>query len=232
MEEWKDIKGYEGLYKMSTKLRIYDIINDCFKEPDERFGYLYIRLTKDGKRTTHKFSRLLGLAFIPIPEELANVPLSKLDVHHIDFDRMNNDLSNLMWVTHAKHMEIHKARKVYQYGLDGAFIKEWISFSEIGRQLGFIPQNIRKCCVGDIETAYKYQWRYEKYESIPPSRTKKELMSESIGRTVGQYSLDGKLIKVCQSCMEMERQLGFCHSSISRCCRTGKPYKGFFWKYV
>ena len=144
-EQWRMIPDYEGLYKISDKSRVYDINKDCFKESDERLGYMTIRLTKDGKRTTHKLSRLLALAFIPIPDELKDMPIEKIDAHHIDGNRLNNSIDNLIWVSHAKHMEIHKAKSVYQYDLNGNFVKEWPSFAEIERQLGFARQSIRKC---------------------------------------------------------------------------------------
>lgn len=231
MEEWKDIKGYEGLYKMSTKLRIYDIINDCFKEPDERFGYLCIRLTKGKVRTTCKFSRLVALTFVPIPDDLKNVPLKKLDAHHIDGNRLNNDPANLMWVTHAKHMEIHKAKTVYQYSLNGGFIKQWVSAGEIERELGYSRENISKCCKGKVKTAYGFQWSFDYTEKLRPVKRREERIGEKNSKAVAQYTLDDHLIKVWPSMEEIRRQLGYCH--ISDCCKGRlKQMYGFKWRYA
>ena len=48
--------------------------------------------------------RLVAVAFIPNPD---NKPF----VHHIDGDSLNNDVSNLMWVTGEEHRALHaKAR--------------------------------------------------------------------------------------------------------------------------
>lgn len=230
-EIWKEIPGYEGLYKMSSKLRVYDIINDCFKEPDERFGYLCIRLTKGKVRTTYKFAKVVALTFIPIPEDLKYVPMKKLDAHHIDGNRLNNDPSNLMFVTHAKHMEIHKAKRVYQYGLDGEFIKEWVSAKEIERELGYAHNNISKCCNGKINYAYGFQWLREKHDRIPALKPKGERIAESKSIKVAQYTLDGHLIKVWPSMSEVFRQLGYSH--ISDCCKGKlKQMYGYIWKYT
>lgn len=54
-----------------------------------------------------------------------------------------------------------KSKKVYQYTKDGVFVKEWCSLSEIERVLGFNLQNISKCCLGKIKSAYDYFWTYQ-----------------------------------------------------------------------
>ena len=52
-------------------------------------------------------------------------------------------------------------------------------------------------------------------------------------KSVGQYTREGKLVKVWQSTMEVERQLGFCKSNISAAVRGKlKTAYGYVWKYV
>ena len=52
-------------------------------------------------------------------------------------------------------------------------------------------------------------------------------------KTIGQYTLDGKLIKVWQSAMEVQRQLGFGNSNISKVARGKlKTAYGYIWKYI
>jgi hypothetical protein len=56
---------------------------------------------------------------------------------------------------------------------------------------------------------------------------------KALSRPVGQYTRDGKLIKVWQSTMEVERHLGFSNQNISTAA-LGK-YKtayGYVWKYI
>lgn len=52
------------------------------------------------------------------------------------------------------------SKKVYQYSLDGTFIREWASLSEIKRQLKFDQGHICDCCNGKRKSAYCYIWRY------------------------------------------------------------------------
>lgn len=65
---------------------------------DNGKGYLITGLMFEGKRITKAKHRLLAEAFIPNPNNLA-------EVDHIDTDRQNNKLDNLRWVTHGENIE-------------------------------------------------------------------------------------------------------------------------------
>ena len=45
--------------------------------------------------------------------------------------------------------------------MDGNFIKEWKSTSEVGRS-GFVQQHISACCLGKLKHHKKYKWSFEK----------------------------------------------------------------------
>ena len=54
----------------------------------------------------------------------------------------------------------------------------------------------------------------------------------SLAKKIGQYSKDGKLIKIWTSQHEAERY-GFMQGHISDCCKgKRKTHKGFIWKYI
>lgn len=55
----------------------------------------------------------------------------------------------------------------------------------------------------------------------------------SLAKQVGQYDLNGNLIAIWKSTMEIQRQLGFLNCNISSCC-TGriKTSHGYIWKYI
>ena len=63
--------------------------------------------------------------------------------------------------------------------------------------------------------------------------TRNERMAKTQSKPVGQYTLDGELVKIWPSAMEAQRQAGFYCSNI---CNTARgKYKqayGFIWKYI
>lgn len=54
-----------------------------------------------------------------------------------------------------------QSKTVYQYTLDGKFVKEWCSVREIERVLGFNHGNISTCCNGKLKSAYDHLWSFE-----------------------------------------------------------------------
>ena len=53
-----------------------------------------------------------------------------------------------------------QSKKVYQYNLNGEFVKEWSSLSEIGRVLGYNIGAISYCCNGKQKSSYKHLWKF------------------------------------------------------------------------
>ena len=52
-------------------------------------------------------------------------------------------------------------------------------------------------------------------------------------KPVGQYTTDGKFVKIWQSVIEVERQLGFAKGSLSNAARGNlKTAYGYVWKYI
>lgn len=93
---FKDIKGFEGLYKISDT----GLIKRGEKILKERKngGYNDICLSKDGKVSYHKIHRLVALTFIPNPE-------NKPCVNHINCNKRDNHINNLEWVTYKENMQ-------------------------------------------------------------------------------------------------------------------------------
>jgi hypothetical protein len=108
-EVWKDIVGFEGLYKVSNLGRVYSVPRDIpwrGRLSPCRWGgkylktlcrgYMIARLRKNGKTYTFRIHRLVAIAFIPNPD---NKPI----INHIDCDTTNNKVSNLEWCNHSEN---------------------------------------------------------------------------------------------------------------------------------
>lgn len=92
MEEWKDIQGFEGLYRVSNTGKVFSIRrNKILKGKVDRYGYLCLVLWngKNNYRTVH---RLVADAFVLKPDG-CNV------VNHLDCNKQNNNADNLEWTT-------------------------------------------------------------------------------------------------------------------------------------
>ena len=63
--------------------------------------------------------------------------------------------------------------------------------------------------------------------------THNERMGKAHSKPVAQYTKDGELVKTWASTMEVERELGFSNSGVSRVARgKRKTMYGYIWKYV
>lgn len=114
-EIWKDIKDYPNSYQISSfgRIRSLDktvtfirngnvyprkIKGKILTPTPSGRGYLQTLLTKEGKGKMHTIHRLVAEAFIP--KESNN-----LVVNHIDGDKLNNNVSNLEWVTQSDNIK-------------------------------------------------------------------------------------------------------------------------------
>ena len=110
-EIWKDIKGYEGLYQVSNLGRIKSLerksktkgnVEYIKKEKvlKERFshGYVSVILYKNGTKKNFRVHRLVAKAFLVNPKNLPQI-------NHINFNRSDNRIENLEWVTAKENIQ-------------------------------------------------------------------------------------------------------------------------------
>ena len=106
MEEvWKEVEGYEGIYEVSSKGRFrsldrYVEYSDGRKPVFKKGrlingnlttdGYIGIKLNKNGKTKSMGLHRLVAITFIPCDNK------NEMEVNHIDCDRTNNCVENLV----------------------------------------------------------------------------------------------------------------------------------------
>ena len=96
-EIWKDVDGFEELYKISSYGRVLSKRRNKVMKLNLRKNYLRVGFHKDNINYCFQVHRLVAQAFIPNPH-------NKEEVNHIDCNKQNNVVSNLEWVTHEENM--------------------------------------------------------------------------------------------------------------------------------
>lgn len=191
MEEiYKDIEGYEGLYQVSNLGNVKSLnFRNTNKEGLLKLGfdkdkYLRVSLNINGFKKLFGVHRLVATTFIPNPE-------NKPQVNHIDGDKTNNNISNLEFCTaqyntqHAfniglkvakkgkehyaygkKGKEHHSSKIIYQYTIQGDFIKKWNSLIDAYNELNINKSDISTCAKGKLKTAGGFKWFYTPLHNI------------------------------------------------------------------
>ena len=176
-EEWRNIKGYEGLYQISNLGRIKSLerfrkgkngslasVKEKILKPlITRNGYYQVPLCKNSKLRLYYVHRLVFEAFNgPIPEGY--------EINHLNEKKFDNRLKNLNLMTHRENINYgtgiersvkNRANGVLQFTLDNILIKEYPSTKQVERELGFNQGNIVNCCKGKIKQAYGFKWKYK-----------------------------------------------------------------------
>lgn len=136
----------------------------------------------------------------------------------------------------AYDVQLNRMVHVFQYDIDGNFIKEHISIAAAVRELkpgykGRNSFNIPMCCKGKRLTALGYRWFYEyRGEKIEPIKTPIQRTIEGESRKIYQYTLDGIFVAEFSSISEAKRKTGI--SSIWLCLNGKTKRAGDYqWFY-
>ena len=168
-EEWRDIKGYEGLYQVSNLGRVRSLNcrghKGCIGILTPRLdgkGYEMVALYKEGKARNIKVHRLVAQAFIPNPN---NYP----QVNHKDENKTNNDVKNLEWCTNEYNHNYGTRNERVGKSLSKKIIcittgEIFNSMREACRKYNISSGSMTECCQGKRKTAGGYKWEYFKEE--------------------------------------------------------------------
>lgn len=99
MEEiWKDVIGYEGLYKVSNLGNVMNLKRNKILKLRKRMGYNSVILYKNNEPKSQRVHRLVGFAFIPNP-------FNKPQINHKNGIKDDNRVENLEWVTLSENRQ-------------------------------------------------------------------------------------------------------------------------------
>ena len=175
-EIWKDIEGYEGLYKVSNlgNVKSLDRMVERFNNKvvikgimlvqslDHR-GYPLVNLHRDGKGKTTRVHRIVAQNFI-------DNPLNNKTVNHKNGNKLDNRVENLEWMTYKENSQhsfrtglrtnSYVNRKVLMLSLDNKPLLWFDSLKEAQENTNIFYVGISKCCSGKNHTAGGYKWKY------------------------------------------------------------------------
>jgi hypothetical protein len=176
IEYWKPIDNYERYYvssfgrakviKPSGELHL--VLQLRYKRKKDRVikrpntAYYHVNVCKNGKRRKLALHILVAKAFIPNPE-------NKAQVNHIDGIKLNSHVSNLEWATHLENQHHATANGLRPHGeLNGHSklttkevleIKNLLLTAKFGDQKEIAKRyNIGAGVISDIKTGRK--WRH------------------------------------------------------------------------
>ena len=153
-EIWKDVVGFEGLYKVSNLGNVKSVDRYfCGKLNSKRFqkgkimtaqknrkGYFAVILHKNGIAHHFLIHRLVAISFI-------ENRLNKEQVNHIDRNKLNNSAENLEWVTRQENVE-HALSKCYKLVNPEGYVVEIFNLSKFCRDYSLTRGNIQKVLDG------------------------------------------------------------------------------------
>jgi hypothetical protein len=228
LEFWRDVKGYEGLYKVSNLGRVKSL--DCFlndngglrlrkgrilKQGVNQKGYKMVTLSKDQNRSYKPVHRLVAMAFpdlVDWTEDAKGKPFDEIQVNHKnEFDKADNCVDNLEWCTQDYNNK---------YGTRGQRAGEKISKALKGRKAPRERvEKMRKTITG------------RKYSEETKRKISQSQMNRSdCSKAVLQYTKDMVFVAEYPSQKEASRQTGICISSINDCCNNKiKTAGGYRW---
>lgn len=168
---FKSVEGFEGIYDLRSDGLLYSYPRIGSKGgytygSKNSEGYLCFSLYKDGKRFPQKLHILVYKTYIgEIPEGY--------DVHHKNHNKLDNRVENLELIEHIehskKHLNEHKekmikesvkshSKKVFQYTLNGVFVKQYNSIKEAAKENGISYSCLRSCLRNNKNPYRGYIW--------------------------------------------------------------------------
>lgn len=145
----KNVKGYEGLYAITSCGKVWSYKSKKFLKPGKsKDGYLQVILWKNGNYKNKRIHRLVAEAYLPNPNNYDTVD-------HIDFNKANNCINNLQWMSRNENSgKKRSVRKVYCFENE----KIYESQAQAAKELGLDQGNISRVCRGIFKQTGGYHF--------------------------------------------------------------------------
>jgi hypothetical protein len=95
--EGKIITGYPN-YIITNDGKVYNSQREKYLTPGVKGGYMFVGLSDCEKRRDFSIHRLVATMFLENPNNYT-------EINHIDYDKTNNNVSNLEWISRSDNMK-------------------------------------------------------------------------------------------------------------------------------
>lgn len=170
-EKWAYIFGTNDSYIIVSNGDVYSSVTNMgktnrwhkLKHRLSRYGYHRVIIKINNKRIDRYVHRLVLETFCPI-ENMENY-----DCAHLDDDKDNNNLNNLMWMTRFENnhwndkIERGASKRripVFQYDLDGNYIASFEGLRRAEDATGFDHSKISNCAKGKRKEYKGFIWSF------------------------------------------------------------------------
>ena len=123
-----------------------------------------------------------------------------------------------------------KCKSVYQFDLNGNFIKEYESTRDAERQTGISRRNIAGVCSGKAYISHGYCWAYkESVEDLIETKKHLSMLAKSRNKNYGKhsqkpvnlYDLAGNFIAKFDSVIKLANYLNVYDTAVCNACKNG-----------
>ena len=193
---WRDVKGFEGLYKISKSGML---VSFWCKKPRFIKPMTYSR-TRGGHLIQYQLrgrdhKNYYKMAHILVAEHFVPNPLGYKYVMHIDGNPKNNNADNLRWTERSvkcrekksdsykkfegKH-NLFTTQEVEQYYTDGTYINTFKSISEAAEKTKCSYRSIKAVLDGKESNTGGYVWKYS--GNVYQTHLNRTIVEEHISR--------------------------------------------------
>jgi len=125
------------------------------------------------------------------------------------------------------------SKQIFQYDLQGNFIKKWECSRDFGRNINKYASNISNCCLGRADSAYGYVWFYEyKGEKIESYIEYNRFRDRpEIYKKVYVFNTENDLIQTFDSVKFTAVFFNIQPTVIGKHARNGCKYRGLYFSY-
>ena len=235
-EKWEMIEEFNGRYAVSNMGRIKNLWqsgkrNPIMHQATFQKGYKAVIIQFEGKVYMRLVHRLVAYYFCEKPMDFHEHSNRYYQVNHIDENPSNNRAENLEWCTckyncnyghHNEKIAEALGMKVWQYDLNGNFIREYISIRAAARAIGKTDaeNRIRMCLEDDNPATISYGCYWRK-----PNQPLKLIHG------VEQYDTTGRLVAKYKTMADAARATD---AKLASICRVAKGMQktsvGYIWK--